>query len=135
MELLAELSQENLIQLLHEIKGRKVPDVLVARVCGVCPQVIPRWREGSNLPRDFDRIYLTLRGLSAVAQGYRLTGPAATVEALIDVLEPRQSNQQQEQSAQQQEVQEPWKWWREHYERQRERNAAAAAAAGQQPTG
>jgi len=126
MELLAELSQENLIQLLHEIKGRKVPDVLVARMCGVCPQVIPRWREGANLPRDFDRIYLTLRGLSAVAQGYRLTAPAATVEALTDVLEPRQA-QQQEPENQQQEIQVPWQWWRDHYDRQREQNENADA--------
>jgi len=107
MELLAELSQENLIQLLHEIKGRKVPDVLVARVCGVCPQVIPRWREGSNLPRDFDRIYLTLRGLSAVAQGYRLTAPVATVEVSAE-------------QASQPEVQEPWQFIKDHLERQRQ---------------
>jgi len=135
MELLAELSQQNLIKLLHEIKGRKVPDVLVARMCGVCPQVIPRWREGSNLPRDFDRIYLTLRGLgvcpqviprwregsnlprdfdriyltlrglSAVAQG-GLTAPAATVEVSAE-------------QASQPEIQVPWQWWHDHYERER----------------
>ena len=92
MELLAELSQENLIQLLHEIKSRKVPDVLVARVCGVCPQVIPRWREGLNLPREFDRTYLTLRGLSAVAQ-YRDALPA---EPSTDYV--------------------PWQWWRDYYD-------------------
>ncbi len=101
MELLAELSQENLIELLHEIKGRKVPDVLVARICGVCPQVIPRWREGANLPRNFDRVYLTLRGLSAVTQGHRLTAPAATAEPLP--AEPSTDD-------------DPWAVWREYYQ-------------------
>jgi len=101
MELLAELSQENLIELLHEIKGRKVPDALVARICGVSPQVIPRWREGTSLPRNFDRVYLTLRGLSAVTQGHRLTAPAATAEPLST--EPSTDE-------------DPWKEWREFFQ-------------------
>ena len=58
----ANFSQENLRGLLNRLSN-VVPDSLVAQCCGVHRAVIRRWRDGQSMPRDFQRTYLTLRGM------------------------------------------------------------------------
>lgn len=60
-------TEGNLRAILEGLKTRNVSDNAVARACGVDRRLIPRWRDGTHRPRNFDMIFLIAVGLAVTS--------------------------------------------------------------------
>jgi len=59
-------SNDILEDLLGTLHNHGVSDSELARLCKIDRRMIARWREGENIPRDFDRTFLLLSGAASV---------------------------------------------------------------------
>jgi len=68
----AQMGQGGLLTSKEGLKTRNVSDGAIARACGVDRRLIPRWRDGTHRPRNFDRVFLIAVGLAVVTKGQRV---------------------------------------------------------------